>query len=119
MKISKQTLRKLIKEELHILLEVDPTADPELADPDAGSEEAEREERAREDAEKDSSTIKTASAVSSIRTKEVYAEVLKIVLLGSRLPASDKLEAFQQLFGEQQGKKIFDAVKSAAPSIGA
>ena len=48
MKITKQTLRKLIKEELHILLEVDPTADPELTDPDAGSAEAEREEAEQE-----------------------------------------------------------------------
>ena len=96
---------------------VDPTADPELADPQAGSSEAEEEEKARELAEKDPAALKATSAISSVKDKQVYAEVLKNVLLGSRLSASDKLEAFQQLFGEREGASIYDAIKSAAPGI--
>ena len=117
MKITKQTHRKLIKEDLHILLEVDPTADPELTDPDAGSAEAEREEAEQEAAKDDPLVQKGSTAVDTMRDPAQYAEMLKNVLLGSRLSASKKKEAFQKLFGDAQGIKIFDIIRKAAPGI--
>jgi hypothetical protein len=117
MKITKETLRQLIKEELKILLEVDPTADPELSNPEAGSAEAEREREEREAAEKDPLVQKGSTAVSTMRDPAQYAEILKNVLLGSRLTPTQKKEAFKSLFGDIQGVKILDIITKAAPGI--
>jgi hypothetical protein len=117
MKITKETLKQLIKEELKILLEVDPTADPELTDPQAGSEEAEAEEAEKEAAKNDPLVQKGSTAVDTMRTPEQYAELLKNVLLGSRLDASKKKKAFMSLFGDKQGLKIYNILVNAAPGI--
>jgi hypothetical protein len=121
MKLTKSRLKRIIKEELDIILEdidaLDPTADPELADPEAGTEEAEREKEAREKAENEAAAQKVESAMTSVRDREVYAAVLKNVLLGSQLSSSDKIKAFQQLFGKEEGKRVHAAIAKLAPAI--
>ena len=116
MKISKQILENLIREELNMLFEVDPTADPELTDPDAGTEEGAAEE-ARKAAQEDPLVKKGSGAVETMRSPEQYAELLKNVLLGSRLSATMKKQAFQSLFGDQEGLKIFALLSKAAPGL--
>jgi hypothetical protein len=117
MKISKQILENLIREELNMLFEVDPTADPELTDPDAGTEEGAAEEEARKAAQEDPLVKKGSGAVETMRSPEQYAELLKNVLLGSRLSATMKKQAFQSLFGDQEGLKIFALLSKAAPGL--
>ena len=116
MKITKNTLRKLIKEELDIFLEaVDPTADPDVVQP--SSPEKEKEAEIAKKAAEAPLVKKTEKTIAPIRSPEEYAEILKNVLLGTRLSPTKKREAVMKVFGDKMGLKIWSVLTTAAPAI--
>jgi len=118
MKITKNALRKLIKEELDILLEViDPTADPEIAVARPKTPEEEKEAEKAKKADTAPGPQKIEKALDTVRRPEEYAAVLKDIFLGSRLPASKKREAFMKVFGDKMGLKVWSIIIQAAPGV--
>ena len=115
MRLTKSRLKRIIKEEFDIVLEF--AGDPELADPEAGSVEAEREKADRAAAAASATAVKVSSAIASIGDKDVYVEVLKDILLGTKLTTSEKKEAFQKLFGVKEGEAVYDTIAKLAPAI--
>tara|TARA_R110000824_G_scaffold16872_1_gene69325 strand:+ start:4959 stop:5327 length:369 start_codon:yes stop_codon:yes gene_type:complete len=120
MKITKNALKRLIKEELEILLEtseVDPTADPEIAIARPKTPEEEAEAKKAKKADTAPGPVKIEKTLDTIRRPEEYAAVLKDVFLGSALSATKKKKAFMKVFGDKMGLKVWSILIQAAPGV--
>ena len=117
MNITRDILRTLIKEELKLLMEVDPTADPEMTVAAKKSPADVADEKEQEEAENAPLVKKAEKTTDVVRQPEEYAAMLKNLLTGTRLSASKKKEAVLQLFGDKEGMRVWAVLTAAAPAL--